>query len=122
METVGTGGDYKSSLDANIRNFTATIWDGALWATSFQTITPPNGPSCIRSGNLGALMAPTSNHSGGVNAALGDGAVRFISDTIDIGNENFFGGAAAGVNALGKSPFGVWGAIGSRAGGESTTL
>jgi prepilin-type processing-associated H-X9-DG protein len=58
-------------------------------------------------------MPPDSYHPGGVNALFGDGSVRFINDTIDAGNAN-----SAYVTS-GQSPFGVWGAMGSRSGGES---
>ncbi|MBQ8285078.1 MAG: DUF1559 domain-containing protein, partial [Thermoguttaceae bacterium] len=55
------------------------------------------------------------NHSGGVNAAMLDGSVRFVSETIDCGSyltekQN---------HARAKSLFGVWGALGAPAGGET---
>ncbi|MDR2706205.1 MAG: DUF1559 domain-containing protein [Planctomycetaceae bacterium] len=53
-----------------------------------------------------------ANHSGGVNAGMLDGSVRFISDTIDCN------GASSGQVTSGKSPYGVWGALGTPAGGE----
>ncbi|MCL2742390.1 MAG: DUF1559 domain-containing protein [Planctomycetaceae bacterium] len=121
LNTVGTNGMYQSTSAATtaIRAYHSTLWNGPGFDTAFNTITPPNGPSCTRTGNAGYMVAPSSNHSGGVNAALGDGAVRFISDTINIGTANKFDG---NVTAIGPSPFGVWGALGSRNGGESTTL
>ncbi|MDR1141865.1 MAG: DUF1559 domain-containing protein [Planctomycetaceae bacterium] len=101
---------------------TGRYWAEALACYSiFQTILPPNSPSCAKgsssypySGN--AVMTPNSKHSGGVNVSMGDGAVRFISQTIDCGN-NFT------VNytnvQTGPSPYGVWGALGTVGGGES---
>jgi prepilin-type processing-associated H-X9-DG protein len=65
-------------------------------------------------GDIG-IFTPTSYHKGGVNLALVDGSVRFISETIDAGTAN------AAVNS-GASPFGVWGALGSRDGGESAAF
>ncbi|QDT14754.1 H-X9-DG-CTERM domain-containing protein [Alienimonas californiensis] len=50
--------------------------------------------------------------AGGEQAVLGDGSVRFISGTIDAGNQS------AGVVTSGKSNHGTWGALGSRSGGE----
>lgn len=56
---------------------------------SFNTIQTPNRHSCrngdtsdSRSGEYAAITA-SSCHSGGVNLALADGSVRFISDSID---------------------------------------
>jgi len=122
MNTVGSTGFYKDSIAASsLRCYFGILYDGKGFETSFQTITPPNGPSCTRSGQAGWMVAPTSNHPDGVIAALGDGAVRFIPDSIDVGNGNFFGSTTAGVVAEGPSPFGVWGALGSRDGGEVAT-
>jgi len=97
-------------------------WQGSPTQTLFTTITPPNGPSCVALFNgeatVGppAAVAPTSNHTGGVNVGMGDGSVHFVSDTIDCGT-----GAAMCVTS-GPSQFGVWGAMGSRNGGESRSL
>jgi hypothetical protein len=44
--------------------------------------------------------------------ALADGSVRFISETIDTNN------LALTHPGSGPSPYGVWGALGSKAGGE----
>lgn len=56
---------------------------------SYNTIQTPNRNSCQngdtsdpRSGEYAAITA-SSSHSGGVNLALADGSVRFISDSID---------------------------------------
>ncbi|MBQ3822503.1 MAG: DUF1559 domain-containing protein, partial [Thermoguttaceae bacterium] len=102
--------------------------------TGFQTILPPNSPSArnYSSGNGQAgwgygICSAQSNHSGGVNAAMVDGSVRFISDTIDCGDmdADVNGSAYATMSAshgkefAGKSPFGVWGALGTIDGGES---
>ena len=47
---------------------------------------------------------------------MADGATKFINDTID-----YNGGSAQAPrrDAIGASPYGVWGAMGTRAGGES---
>jgi prepilin-type processing-associated H-X9-DG protein len=80
----------------------------------FHTVLPPNSPACYDSTNgLCGIYTPTSNHPGGINLSLADGSVRFISETIDAGTTN------AAVTS-GSSLFGVWGALGSRNGGEST--
>jgi len=104
----------------------------------FHTVLPPNQPACTRGGGgdiwwdntgLEFNMTPASYHTGGVNAGLGDGSVRFISDSIDAGtlNERLGGSANEHGNAdigryTGPSTYGVWGAMGSIAGGESVSL
>jgi prepilin-type processing-associated H-X9-DG protein len=96
-------------------------WFGRRWndgTTPFiglTTILPPNGPSCVAGGWDGdwGINTPSSNHPGGVNLLLADGAVRFISETIDTQN------IAAQQVQMGPSPYGVWGALGSRKGGEA---
>ena len=96
--------------------------DGMPHFNSFNTILPPNGPSCgsnYSSGDLTqsrAMIAPSSNHSGGVNVGIFDGSVRFVSDTINCG------ASTAKLVKTGESEFGVWGAMGSIAGGETKSL
>ena len=94
---------------------------GQSWAisdcnhTGFTTILPPNGPSCAaNSGQVWqeAIVTAGSYHSGGIQAALCDGSVRFISETIDTGT------LSASNVASGQSPYGTWGALGTRNGGE----
>ena len=106
---------------------------GRRWAdangpyTMFYTILPPNAPTCARGSNEECcITTASSNHSGGVNVCMGDGSVRFVSDTVDCGNQN-----EDGYNVVrnqsrpqdygGPSIYGVWGAMGSSAGGETNT-
>lgn len=95
------------------------IWhDGHPNYVAFNCILGPNKPSCI-TGNLNwgdaapAIIPPTSNHTGGVNGAMCDGSVQFFSDGIDTGDLS----VAAQANT-GASAYGVWGALGTIAGGE----
>ncbi|MBQ7112288.1 MAG: DUF1559 domain-containing protein [Thermoguttaceae bacterium] len=108
--------------------------DGNVSVTGFQTIMPPNSPNARNygggTGQSGwgyGICSAASNHSGGVNAAMVDGSVRFISETIDCGDMdadvNGSGystvSASHGKEFSGKSPFGVWGAMGTVQGGET---
>jgi prepilin-type N-terminal cleavage/methylation domain-containing protein/prepilin-type processing-associated H-X9-DG protein len=87
-----------------------------IGANTFTAATTPNSPTadvipvCSASNRMPCTqlraMAPTggqtfaaarSNHSGGVNAAMGDGSVRFFRDSIDAG---------------------LWRALATRSGGE----
>jgi prepilin-type processing-associated H-X9-DG protein len=77
-----------------------------------------------------AILPPTSFHSGGVNVSLCDGTVHFVTDTVDVGDLEAAGDVdgTAAVNSGKKcrraaaSPFGVWGALGSRNAGEVVML
>lgn len=99
-------------------------WRGQRWcnanpgSSGFNTMMPPNGPNCC-AGNTDTsrVMASASSwHSGGVQVALGDASVRFVSETIHTGTI-----ANWQVVSSGPSTFGVWGALGTIAGGESTS-
>ena len=46
-----------------------------------------------------------------------DGSSRFISENIDSGNQ---AATIPAANTSGISPYGIWGALGTRAGGEVT--
>ncbi|MBQ7110446.1 MAG: DUF1559 domain-containing protein [Thermoguttaceae bacterium] len=95
---------------------------------AFHTILPPNSPSCGH--EYHGMFSAASYHSGGVNAVMGDGSVRFISETIDAGNPangHTVGGKSAypfdnGKALDSKSPYGVWGAYGTIQGGETLSL
>ena len=96
--------------------------EGTTLATAFHTIIPPNGPSCFKYQQemaQVAILAPTSNHSGGVNVGVLDGSVRFVSDNVDT---NGLPETPTGSDLQGASRFGVWGAMGTPNGGESRTL
>lgn len=85
------------------------------------TVLPPNGPACACGGSgtnycYWGIFPPSSDHPGGVNALMADGSARFISETIDTGNLSAMEPEVSGAV---RSPYGVWGALGSRNGGES---
>lgn len=114
---IRAGSRYNTS--AGIKGRFSSIWcDGQPEINSFYTVTPPNGPSCINDTNGNAdgavgMFAPSSYHTGGVQALLADGSVRFISENIDTGN--------LGVSTTlgGRSPYGIWGSLGTKGGGET---
>lgn len=89
-----------------------TRWtDGRSGYINFNTILPPNGPVCNGQTTTG-ILPPSSRHVGGVHLLLADGAVRFISENIDTGD------ISASQVTSGNSPYGIWGALGSKNGGE----
>ena len=72
-------------------------------------------------------MTASSRHPGGAHVVMGDGAVTFVTDSIEAGNQNnpviYRGGTAANNNMPGEqSPYGIWGALGSRAARETESL
>ena len=100
--------------------------DGRSGATGFSTILPPNSISCTHSTGTGAwgVFAPSSSHSGGVNVAMMDGAVRFVTDSINTGDLDGLQGGMGNsehVNS-GKSNFGIWGALGTPSAGDQGSL
>lgn len=107
--------------DADIADWSGKRWsDGAGAYSAFMTILPPNAPSCLAYADpsSGGMISASSNHSGGVNCAMGDGSVRFISETIDYQDANGNPDPKIGYNSFteyGKSYHGVWGALGTRA-------
>ncbi|MGL4943971.1 MAG: DUF1559 domain-containing protein [Thermoguttaceae bacterium] len=116
----GYGGSNRAFDPANVAGISVRgcISDGSVQYTGFHTVLPPNYPSCNRSNHEGdwGLYPPSSNHSGGVNSGFFDGSVRFISETVN------FGAATAQQVDSGPSQYGVWGALGSPNGGETTSL
>jgi hypothetical protein len=103
---------------------------GARWAdaymvyTGFHTILPPNHVNVAGSGKQTEhqLCAATSYHTGGVQIGLGDGSVTFVSDTINCminGYSTLVTNGTLSYGNSGQSHYGIWGALGTRNGGES---
>lgn len=112
--------------------------------------------ACIRDApGWGQLISASSSHTAGVNVAMCDGAVRFVTDSVDAGNQSYdpwdgvlqrggqwgdnpgsqalhsrhSGGmsfsdfsARYGGRVTDPSGYGIWGAMGSRQGGDSGSL
>ncbi|MBQ4079687.1 MAG: DUF1559 domain-containing protein [Thermoguttaceae bacterium] len=102
--------------------------DGRPGVLCFSTVLPPNSPSCITSEGLSnpgysqhGYLSASSYHSGGINGLYADGSVHFVSDTVDCGN-NLGKTDYLYTDPNGRSPYGVWGALGTINGGESTAL
>jgi prepilin-type processing-associated H-X9-DG protein len=103
---------------------------GMNWAwasmgmTGVNTIRPPNSEVCFNGWHDNVGSAPASSrHQGGAHILMGDGAVVFITDSIEAGNQSSPTiGAWDGSNyyRVGKpSPYGLWGSLGSRGGKET---
>ena len=98
---------------------------GNVYFAAMTTILPPNSASCfIAEGSISyhltnGIWTAGSEHSGGVQASFADGSVRFISESVDAGNPSI---VAPSAQAGGLSPYGVWGALGTKSGGEVNNL
>ncbi|MDO5310164.1 MAG: DUF1559 domain-containing protein [Planctomycetia bacterium] len=118
--TFISGSQVHSSVHGEVHT------DGRPRILCVQTVLPPNSPSCATDlSNPGwgvGYSSASSYHSGGVNALRADGSVAFYSDTIDCG-DNFGDSSTQYIVAepSGTSPYGVWGALGSINGGETTS-
>ena len=118
-----------ASIDADPQNARGCRWaDGRLTYSAIQTILPPNRPNCSMTasdGNWYFISTVASRHEGGAHVLMGDGAVKFITDSIEAGNSRqnavvaSFTGHTANPNQAGiPSPYGLWGSLGTRASKE----
>jgi prepilin-type N-terminal cleavage/methylation domain-containing protein len=124
LDLAGPGRMYLPSVaapnpgDANgtgLKDIIGQRWcDGNPTMTAMTTTLPPNSPSCTEGtwdGEWGIFSA-SSRHVGGCHVVLGDGAVRFVNENINSGN------SSAPNPIQGPSPYGVWGALGTRNSGD----
>jgi len=115
---LGGPGGYTGSVYTST-NLTGTRWGdgGDIKMTSFFTILPPNSATCVTSNSSAvSIVSTNSYHQAGVTVAMCDGAVRFVSDTIDAGDPSV---SPTYQSPIGRSKWGVWGALGTTKGGES---
>ena len=112
------GGRYTTNLNSWIRSPGMFGWAGRPPYGMINTVLRPNGPVCHDGGGGGAgIQPPRSRHKGGVFALFADGAVQFISENIDNGSADTLTTWVLPAENDASS-CGVWGALGSRAGGE----
>jgi prepilin-type processing-associated H-X9-DG protein len=105
-------------------------WDNIIHSVYFYTLLPPNSPSCASTATSWIYVRPSasSNHSGGVNASLLDGSVRFINDLIrtdnlnrKVTNQSPDNPPANPYDGTGNFSYGIWAELGAINDGGATT-
>ena len=113
--SAASGGLYNVGQSVRSDRHMGGLWQhGQPHFAGFCAVLPPNSPSCMANshGDSWALASASSYHTGGIQVLMADGSVRFVSENIDTGNVS-----AAPVTS-GPSAYGVWGALGTKSGGE----
>jgi len=117
---LSKGDRYIPSVEQECRHSAGIRWhDGYLAHSGFNTVLPPNSPSCSVGDWGWGIYSSTSYHGNGAHVVMADLGTRFIANSIDAGDP--FATAPAGNDGLGSdkpSPFGVWGAMGSKDAGD----
>jgi type II secretory pathway pseudopilin PulG len=131
LNRVGANQQFTGDIEYRDWTMLGSRWMCASIYTHWLPMLPPNGPSCANGHTEDWLMTTaSSNHTGGVNVVLLDGAVKFFNQSIDAGDPNRSASSLpAGFPPLvdagrpqdyaGPSLYGVWGAMASMAGGEA---
>ena len=119
--------DLSATVSGSLSQSKHSRWaDCRAYYTAFHTILPPNDPNCIDSNNdgnhSGVISTAGSRHQGGAHVLMGDGAVIFMTDSVDAGDaelptvcvqrsDNMFP-----ISSLpgSQSNYGLWGALGTR--------
>ena len=104
-----------ANVDTNRNHQRGHRWaDGRPTYTEMLTIRPPGGYNvCRGEGNFGIYSA-ASRHKGGCHILMGDGAVVFITDSIESGDQSFVALGTANQTLGIESPYGLWGALGTK--------
>ncbi|QEF97559.1 hypothetical protein Mal15_15990 [Stieleria maiorica] len=123
----GSGMGPNPCFDQSANHQRGRRWsDGRPMFSVFTTISPPNSYNLQRWHGGGGVMCASSFHQGGAHVLMADGAVVFITDSIEsgdqghvpIGRDNGDGRGADG-GAGRESPYGLWGALGTKASAET---
>ncbi len=119
-------------VSGNLTQGKHTRWaDSRAYYSAFHTMLPPNDPSCVDRNNdgnhSGVISTAGSRHNGGAHVLMGDGAVIFMTDSVEAGNPELptaavqRGGNSFPITSIpgNASPYGLWGALGTRDSSET---
>ena len=135
MIVSGPGGEFNREI---VRQ-PLDLGKGHRWGDArnpfslFHAALPPNAPSCrspmINTDQPCFTISASSYHPGGVNVSMVDGTVKFINDSIYVGDltkrlGEELGGSdnGEGHRWTGSSTVGVWGAMATPAGRETVSF
>lgn len=127
MELID-GDQYKDTIRLSPLPRGGCWADGRSGVGLVSTILPPGSPSVAVGGGIGSdgYFSASSEHNGGVQVALADCSVQFIDASIDCGDQTKPPldppGNEPDEPAFAPSPYGVWGSLGTTAGGEDVTI
>jgi hypothetical protein len=98
------------------------IWPNvANLNTGFTTILGPNSELCLHNWIEGNWSA-SSRHQGGAHVCMGDDAIKFVTDSIDTGDDSMLLNGSTPqerIDAGDASPYGLWDALGTCANRET---
>lgn len=114
------GDKYIASAEPNCWHAIGIRWsDGDHNHASMTTVLGPNSASC-NNGLWGwGVTSASSYHGSGAHVVFGDNGTRYIPNSVDAGNPTAT--APAGNDGAGSnqpSPFGAWGAMGTKDAGD----
>ena len=123
LSTIADDGEYKSDVTLRLtpdgKASRGGNWaDGVISWSGFTTVLPPNSPSCDteQPHRFEGVFSASSAHQGGCHVLMADGAVAFITNSVDVGNSSspsIYDGSPVPPTAV--SPYGLWGELGTRA-------
>ena len=119
LQTLARAGRFKSGQSVWGVGRGSRWPEGSFTLNAYTSVLPPNSTSAtlFNDPESGCLSA-SSYHKNGVNVMMCDGAIWFVSDTIDVGDLNRKPVSKKNGNGGAQSPYGVWGAMGTRGGKE----
>jgi prepilin-type N-terminal cleavage/methylation domain-containing protein/prepilin-type processing-associated H-X9-DG protein len=117
------GGGGASPTLANSDEGRGFRWaDAGSVYSGVNNILPPNRELCMGDVPEGSGTVPiSSRHQGGAHILMGDGAVVFMTDSVESGDMrqgNVWINGVGPSEPKSQSPYGLWGALSTRASGE----